>query len=559
MTGAVRRATAQQRFSALLVACGCATVGILGWFAFDATREWRHASELLAQRRAEQTADLLMRALQRDMRGGEALVLKRVQWNRQLLAPPFDLTNVAAGAFARYPYIEAFFAWDGSSRSNPVFFVRTNRRPGWLGGADHGGRFPVLVAREVGMVEAFAEPLRAGADVRRPLTTFQAAVAGSEYQVVARLMYGAVGQFDGALGFFVDLDWVRQHYFPDLLRQISRIAAPGEKLRMAISDQDGKLIAGDFVDDGVLTVTRGFHPMFFDTALAALRGGAPLVGAWTISVSARDDPQVAWAMHGANRTVGLTVIATIALGAGLALAAKAWRASADLAKVRSDFVSTVTHELKTPLTTIRTVGAAFVQGRLTDPQEIREYSQILDQEAKRLARLLDNLLAYSRVTDLSEVYAFEAMAIADLLDDVLQRFQPQFASEGFAVTVDLAPHLPEVRGDRTALGLAIDNLIDNALRYSDRRRALDLRAWPGPGGVHLRLTDRGIGIPADELSRVTRRFVRGRGVQVPGSGLGLAIVSRVVADHGGQLSIASEVGTGTTVEITLPIAEKRVS
>ena len=95
------------------------------------------------------------------------------------------------------------------------------------------------------------------------------------------------------------------------------------------------------------------------------------------------------------------------------------RASADLAELRSDFVSSVTHELKTPLTTIRTVAEAFLFGRLANRQEIHEYSQILDQEAKRLVRLVDNLLAYSRVTDVSEVYTFEALAPGDLIDDVL--------------------------------------------------------------------------------------------------------------------------------------------
>jgi signal transduction histidine kinase len=102
------------------------------------------------------------------------------------------------------------------------------------------------------------------------------------------------------------------------------------------------------------------------------------------------------------------------------------------------------------------------------------------------------------------------------------------------------------------MSLVLDNLIDNALRYSAGRRWLGVRAWHSGAMVHVAIADRGQGIPADEIDAVQQRFVRGRHAPLGGSGLGLAIVSRLVKDQGGSLSLRSEVGRGTEVEVTLP-------
>jgi signal transduction histidine kinase len=118
--------------------------------------------------------------------------------------------------------------------------------------------------------------------------------------------------------------------------------------------------------------------------------------------------------------------------------------------------------------------------------------------------------------------------------------------------------LPAVRADRTAIGMALDNLLDNAIRYSGPARHLSIRARrERDRRLALEVADRGEGIPADQIEQVTRRFFRGRRSEIGGSGLGLAIVSRIVADHGGEMSIESRSGAGTTVRLSLPIAEEQ--
>jgi two-component system phosphate regulon sensor histidine kinase PhoR len=295
---------------------------------------------------------------------------------------------------------------------------------------------------------------------------------------------------------------------------------------------------------------RQFQPLFLDPLLIASHTdeeGSPTI--WSIEVSGSPEPVPLVPADG--RTLAVTTAASIAFGVGLLLTARAVRVTADLAKIRSDFVASVTHELKTPLATIRAVGEAFVSGRVSTADKVHSYGEMLDQEAKRLTRLVDNLLAYSRVTDISDVYTFEPLSAADIVDDALHGFETQFARKGMEVHVDMPPDLPPVRADRTAMSLVFDNLIDNVLRYASDERWLGVRVWHSGALVHIAISDHGNGIPPDEIERVIQRFVRGRHAPSGGSGLGLAIVKRLVNDHGGDLQVRSEVGKGTEVEVTL--------
>jgi signal transduction histidine kinase len=235
------------------------------------------------------------------------------------------------------------------------------------------------------------------------------------------------------------------------------------------------------------------------------------------------------------------------------------RASAAVAMVRSDFVATVTHELKTPLSTIRAVGETLVRGRVRTEQDLKRYAHLLVREERRLTRLVNNLLAYSRVTDVTEVYSFEALEPAALISEATQGFRRQLTDSDVRLEVDVAPEVPAVRADRTAVVLALDNLIDNAIRHSGEADTISVRASGEAGHVRFEVIDRGAGIPADDLPHVKRRFVRGKHTKSPGNGLGLAIVNRIATDHGGALEMTSEVGHGTTATLIIPKAAPECS
>jgi signal transduction histidine kinase len=157
----------------------------------------------------------------------------------------------------------------------------------------------------------------------------------------------------------------------------------------------------------------------------------------------------------------------------------------------------------------------------------------------------------------TEVYTIEPLDVRVLVDEVLDGFKAALSGAGFDVHVELPADLPPVRADRTACTLLLDNLVDNAIRYSKAEKWLAVRAAAAGETVVIEVSDRGMGIPPDEIAQVTRRFFRGRGAGSGGSGLGLAIASRIAEDHGGSLRIESAAGGGTTVHVTLPASDGR--
>jgi signal transduction histidine kinase len=388
-------------------------------------------------------------------------------------------------------------------------------------------------------------------------------IGDATYQVVARLYYEDLyrERVRGVFGFMVDLAWAREHYFPEITRQMFRVTDASSRLSMTLLDSRDALIARNQTDaaptPGLSASTRrSFERVFFDPRIVAIERPPDLPREeWIAEVSAFPDPPLATAILQARRTLVLAALASIALAFGLALTVRALRASARFAELRSEFVSTVTHELKAPIGTMRVIGETLVGGRVDIAETRRDYGQLIVQEAKRLTLLVDNLLALSRVADVTEMYSLDKLSVRDLMLSVLQQFKHQLELGGFTVTTDVPADLPPVSADPGAMQLALDNILYNAIRYSDQVCAIDVRASADAHYVRIVIADRGRGIPADEIALVTRRFFRGRGAAAQGgSGLGLAIAQRIIADHGGQLEIRSEVGRGTEVGIFLPIA-----
>jgi len=537
----------------LAVGIGVAIVA-LTWFGVRATKEWQSAAARAVARRADESADLLTTALTHDMRAAQTSVLASRDWEVFKSGSLADITDQVAAAFARYPYPESFFAWRSASHLPLTFFNRANRGPAWVPHPPPPNRYPVVIEPTPAVGDAIFDRLQRDAVAGRRYAVFETTLGGQRYQVVARLEYEDPfrDRLESVLGFTVNLDWIRRAYIPEISRQVGSIGSAGVDLDVAVLDEADHAVFGDV--GGTSASIRTFPLMFFDPSIALLDPPTDLpVRTWKVRVSASKDPAFIWATRGADRALLVVSAAAIALALGLLLSIRAVRASVALSELRSDFVSTVTHELKTPLATIRAVGDTLVRGRLASADQSREYAQMLVQEAKHLTRLVDNLLAYARVTDVTEVYSFEPCAAAELIDDALRGFRQRLTDGPFAVTVDIPPDLPLIRADRTSMLLALDNLIDNAIRYSAEQRILDIVARSEERVVWIEIRDQGIGIPADELAIVHRKFVRGRGARAGGSGLGLAIVHRIVGDHAGRVTLTSAPGRGTTARLTLPV------
>jgi two-component system phosphate regulon sensor histidine kinase PhoR len=359
-------------------------------------------------------------------------------------------------------------------------------------------------------------------------------------------------RLDSVIGFTVNLAWLRQSYFPDILRQVAPIATRGNNFNIAVVDDRGTRIWG--TDGGPRALVREFPLLFLDPSVSMVAlGSNPAVRTWTIRTSPSSDSALMGAAQGADEALLAASAAALTLALGLILAIRAVRTGVALTAMRSDFVSSVTHELKTPLAGIRAMADTLAR-RPIGGETVRDYAELLMQEARRLTRLVDNLLAYSRVTDVTDIYSFEPVAASELVDDVLQNFRLPLSEREFKVDVDIPVDLPLVRADRTAIMLALDNLVDNAIRYSAQQHYIRISARRDGQNVVIEIRDRGVGISPAELSTVRRKFARGRLARADGSGLGLAIVSRIVADHKGTLVLESELGAGTTAKVYLPVA-----
>jgi signal transduction histidine kinase len=540
--------------TALLAVAVCLGIATLLGFGYRATRGWQRSSEALSAREMEQSADLLITAVTRDMRGAHTRLLANRDWGELPLESVTDTSAQVATAFARYPYPESFFSWQQSNDHGVVFFNRANRFPSWMPRPTEPHRYPVALVTDPPGTGTLRERVEALAAARYRYAVFDMTLGGEPYQIVARLVYAdpLQEQLHSVIGFTVNLGWVRTSYFSDILSQVAPIATRGNTLEIAVLDDSGKRVWGR--ENNQPAMVRKFPLLFVDPSVSMVALGSTAEGRdWSIRTSQSTNSAVIDAAQGADETLLAAGAAALTLALGLILAIRAVRAGVALTAMRTDFVSSVTHELKTPLAAIRAMADTLAR-RPIAAETIRDYAELLMREAKRLTRLVDNLLAYARVTDVTEVYSFEPVAPSELMDDVLQNFRHPISEREFKVEVDMPVDLPLVRADRTAMMLALDNLVDNAIRYSADRCSLRISARRNGSKVVIEVQDRGVGIAAEELSNVRRKFVRGRLARADGSGLGLAIVSRIVADHKGTFVLESEFGSGTTAKVSLPIA-----
>jgi signal transduction histidine kinase len=520
--------------------------------------ESRTKSLQLAEQQSGATADLLIGALTRDMNGVQLSVLTSPFWNQFLPNHPHEVNDIVASAFARYPYPDAFFAWKASAPfSAAAFFARSDRRPAWVSRDASDIVFPVDIQNQPDVATELLTRIAADAKQGRTLSVFELSLGAEPYQVVALLTYGDVyrEQLASIVGFTVNLRWVREHYFVDLAREIWSLDLGADSgLLMHIRDKEGRIVAGSpFDDDHALTHRRTFDLVFLDAESALPLPGGYRPEAWSIAVSGARNPALFRDSNNATRLIVFGGLSGLVFAVGLVLTVRAVRANARLTEMRTDFVSTVTHELKTPIATIKAAAETLARDRLTG-MSVQTCGRIVASESGRLARLVENLLAYSRITDVTATYSFGPVEIAALFNDIQEDFEARLDRHGFELDIRIAAGTRPVRGDRFALRLLFGNLVDNAIKYSDTSRTVTLSAHGTETQVTIDVTDTGIGIAADELPTVLKKFGRGRTARTSGSGLGLAIVNRITSDHAGRLRIQSAPGAGTTVTVTLPAA-----
>jgi two-component system phosphate regulon sensor histidine kinase PhoR len=529
-----------------------AVVGLL-LLSYQSLRTGDASARALAERRAEVMLGLLAGALDRDMKAAQVSVLLPFRPQGDLLDEPDELRDLFARAFARFSYPESFFVWRNGTDGPPAFYVfdRTERPPRWHEGQKTATPYPAQLV-EYPVTHPFVRVLLTQTTTNSRYVVFDTILNEEPYHIIAKVLSAPNGEAASLIGFTINLNWVREQYFRDVAAAVIRVRDATDTASIQIRDHAGTLVAdvGPKASDWV-TLERTLSPLFVDPSVFALTSSLPSWRPWTATVNVAGEGPPIGATLGTRATYIFLASTALASLVGMFLTARAVRARATLAEQHSDFISTVTHELKTPLASIRLMGETLSEGRFSSVESIRDYAGLLSQEAWRLTRLINNLLAYASLSNARRSF-HEPHEIAELVDDVLKHFHPQLEAEAFDVTIEIPPDLPRVYGDRTMLINALENVVDNAIKYSGPQRALSIKCSRERDALAIEIIDCGYGIEPKELPRVCEKFFRGHAAQSSGSGLGLAIVKRVVEEHHGTLHIASAPAAGTTVRLVLP-------
>jgi len=252
--------------------------------------------------------------------------------------------------------------------------------------------------------------------------------------------------------------------------------------------------------------------------------------------------------------LSFTLVAVLTL-LGAYLLWRDMRREAHMAELRTQFVSSVSHELKTPLTSIRMFAELLQMRDANDLQQTRFLDTIVS-EAERLTRLLNNVLDFSRIERGQKTYRLEPAPLGDVVQAAVRTIQYPLAQQGFALKLTVCEGIPTVAVDRDAIQQAILNLLTNAMKYSGEHREIGVRVSAENGTAVIQVSDRGIGIPEKEQSLIFEKFYRvpsPENREIPGTGLGLPLVAHIAEGHGGTVQVKSRPGEGSTFSILLPL------
>jgi two-component system phosphate regulon sensor histidine kinase PhoR len=231
-----------------------------------------------------------------------------------------------------------------------------------------------------------------------------------------------------------------------------------------------------------------------------------------------------------------------------------------LNKMKSEFISNVSHELKSPLTSIRMMTEMLHQNRVRSEDRKSEYYSVMLEESEHLSHLIDNILDFSRMEDDRKKYNFTELNLDELLDKFLESARERLAEPGFRILYHHPDQVPPVNADMNAILQVFYNLVDNAIKFSGTSKQIDVSLLTQDGELLFCVRDYGIGISAKDHEKIFERFYRAEEPQsmgIKGSGIGLTIVKKIVEAHKGRLTLESRPGEGSTFCVHLPVSNKK--
>ena len=535
-------------------------VAVLFYFQFRSLNDLETTSAVVLRQLSSDTAESVTKTIEGALKRPHIGVLLAIPQARMEPPDPTFIAPILIEGLAESPFIDDFYLWSENRAAGDLSgrWLVFDQASVTAGGAP-AGRFrddPEVQQRLLPKIQEMAR-------LRRAIVAFSDTLHGRKHYIQAQLRWAspARDRLTSLMAFAVDAERLRRDYFPALVasRLISLQQPSGfPPLGVTLADDLGHDAILGAAEGAAFVDERTFPLVFFDKEL--LEYAAPYEEhreMWRLRTTygASTIPAIVGASTRPQRT--LMVLVAAVMGIGVFLIAGAAAREVRLAELKSNFVASVSHDLKTPLALIQLFAETLELGRVRSAERAHEYYRIINGEAKKLTRLIENILDFSRMEAGLRPYTMEPANIGALVERVIDVMEAQFVQGHFTVNLSVAPALPPVEADTVAVERAVENLLANAVKYSGEARTIDVDVLASRGEVVVRVRDHGIGIPRREQRRIFRKFYRvhhelGGGPQ--GTGLGLAIVDHTMRGHGGYVGVDSEPGRGSTFTLHFPAA-----
>lgn len=335
----------------------------------------------------------------------------------------------------------------------------------------------------------------------------------------------------------IDIHYLIHDIFPEEFKELE------ETNSIAVFDEQGRALYGRPVSGGDrLTFQDRFPTTLYK---------------WRLQISPRQIgslSQQAWTRQLSD--VALVGSAVGVIWVGMLVLLVAVRKEQRANQLKSEFISNVSHELKTPLSLIRLFGELLASGRSKDEATSQEYAEIITRESDRLTGLIDNVLDFARIERGKAAYEMAEGDLGPVVERAVDLCRYRSEQAGVHLTTDIQEGVPRTTFDESAMTLVLLNLLDNALKYgATKGDEVKVTLTLADNALLLGVSDPGPGIPPDEVQQIFERFSRGksaRSMGQRGSGIGLSLVKHIAESHGGRVSVESELGKGATFEVSIP-------
>jgi len=343
-------------------------------------------------------------------------------------------------------------------------------------------------------------------------------------------------------GILLNTGYLKTVFLPSLLNQY----AGSESIGWIVRDESGDpLVMKQETLTAGLVMQTSFHDRF---------------PPWILEFH-EEDPSLLKALFFSRRSIYVYIFFLIGfvLIFGLSLTYRTVHQEMELTRIKTDFVTAVSHDFKNPLTSIRQLSEMLKAGRVPTEEKRRQYYHAIVEQSDRLKFMVSNIVDYARMEKGTRALNFEMINPGPLVRRVAAEARNRFLNTDFTIQAKISTRLPFIRGDAAALQQALNNLIDNAVKFSDDKQRVDVKAVWRNGEIVISVQDWGIGIDAGDQEKIFRDFYRVKSPgtrKIKGSGLGLTLVRQIAHAHHGRIQVQSEPGKGSTFTLILPCDKK---